>query len=280
MTNTFTWQQLTIISNQDISEQLNTWLNLLDAEAIENSPDGLVNRALFLPNIAIDQVKVFLQKNISADLAFELKIINNTDWHATQNLDLKPIEINSQLAIYPDNFQGKVNHPKAIYIQAIDAFGTGNHPTTFQCLQWLSKQNLVNKQLIDFGCGSGILAIAALSLGAKNIHAIDIDPKAIEITQHNANLNHLNLNQLALKTELEANGNYKADIILANLFANPLCELIELFNHYLSSNGQILLAGMLMEQSQQVMATYEKYFSINIINELDGWPLLLAKKKA
>lgn len=282
MAEIITWQQLTIYSKQDISDQINIWLNLLDAQAIENSPSGLITKALFLPSIAIDLVKSFLQKNITTDegLEFSLELIKDNAWHATQNKELEPIEITREIAIYPDNYQGEQNHEKPIYIQAINAFGTGAHPTTYQCLQWLARQDLESKQIIDFGCGSGVLGITALVLGAQNIQAIDIDLKALEITKRNAQVNQLDLKKFTLGTELKTKQNFKADLIVANLFANPLCELVELFSQYLSFNGEILLAGMLIEQMPQVIASYEKYFSINKINELDGWPVLHAKKKA
>ena len=283
-----TWQQLTINSNQDNSEQITIWLNLLDAKSIETHPDGYQNgyivKALFLPNIPIEQVKNFLQKNIEASLVFCTELIQDNDWQETQNLNLAPIEINKKLAIYPDNYTGEITHSTPIYIQAIDAFGTGKHPTTFQCLEWLCQQDLQNKQIIDFGCGSGILAIAALALGAKHVWAIDIDPKALEATKKNAKLNRINSNQLTIDTRVinDASNtklNIKADLIIANIFANPLCELASHFKDHLKLNGKIVLAGMLAEQSPQVLASYKQYFSINEINELEGWPLLLAKKE-
>ena len=270
-----TWQLLTINSNQNISEQLSIWLNLLNAQSIEHSANGHTTKALFLPNIPAEQVTHFLEKNIDATLSFTIEAVFNNAWHKTQNNDLQPIEIGPHLAIYPDSYKGNTQHDTSLFIRAIDAFGTGEHPTTFQCLQWLSQQNLQDKEIVDFGCGSGILAIAALALGAKHVYAIDIDPKALDATKKNAALNNIHSDQLTLDRELSCT----SEIIIANLFVNPLCELKNHFSHHLTFDGKILLAGILSEQSEQLLRCYKHDFSICQISEIAGWPLYIANNK-
>lgn len=136
------------------------------------------------------------------------------------------------------------------------AFGTGTHPTTALCLEWLASHDISNKIVIDYGCGSGILAVAAILLGAKEVHAVDIDPQAIIATQANAEKNDI---QDKIKCYLpEQFSSFKADIVLANILATPLCELSESISALLKPQGQLVLSGILNEQANLVMDAYKE----------------------
>ena len=134
------------------------------------------------------------------------------------------------------------------------AFGTGTHETTQLCLQALSEIDLKNKTIIDFGCGSGILAIAALKLGAQNVVAVDIHEQALEATQSNAGINQLENQITTYHPDLLPS--MKANIIIANILAEPLVALSEQFMSLLEDDGQLILSGLLIEQIDQVIAAY------------------------
>ena len=144
------------------------------------------------------------------------------------------------------------------------AFGTGNHASTFLCLQWLGKINLKDKIVIDYGCGSGILGVAALLLGAKKVYATDIDPQAVLATKQNAELNgvleHL---YVGLPEEFNIEFNHqKADVFVANILAGPLMALAPEFSTLIKSEGEFALAGILEEQVTDVSAVYSQFFDI------------------
>ena len=136
------------------------------------------------------------------------------------------------------------------------AFGTGTHPTTALCLEWLAGHNMTGKVVIDYGCGSGILAVAALLLGAKEVHAIDIDPQAVTATLANAEKNKV---QDKIKCYLpDQFSGFQADIVLANILAYPLCELSVHICELIKANGNLVLSGILNEQAEMVMTAYKQ----------------------
>jgi ribosomal protein L11 methyltransferase len=153
------------------------------------------------------------------------------------------------------------------------AFGTGTHPTTALCLEWLATHDLSGVTVIDYGCGSGILAVAAVLLGAKEVHAVDIDPQAIIATQANAEKNKV---QDKIKCYLpEQFTPCKTDIVLANILANPLCEMSESISALLKPKGQLVLSGILNEQAETVLHAYQAFdIRFQPITSQEDWCLL------
>jgi ribosomal protein L11 methyltransferase len=149
------------------------------------------------------------------------------------------------------------------------AFGTGTHPTTALCLEWLASHNLTDKTVIDYGCGSGILAVAAILLGAKVAHAVDIDPQAITATQSNALKNNV---QDKIKCYLpEQFTPLQADIVLANILAKPLIDMSEQICALLVSGGQLVLSGILYEQAESVISAYQSHITFNPLVQQEDW---------
>ena len=140
------------------------------------------------------------------------------------------------------------------------AFGTGTHPTTALCLEWLDQHICSGETVIDFGCGSGILGIAAAKLGAAEIWAVDNDPQALTATQENARNNSVQSVIHCLDTDQSLD--LKADILLANILANPLISLESLFKNLLKPNGVAILSGILIEQRESVIEAYEPDFTL------------------
>ncbi|SES93150.1 50S ribosomal protein L11 methyltransferase [Thorsellia anophelis] len=207
---------------------------------------------------------------LGKDFEYKIEQIEDKDWERAWMDNFHPMQFGQRLWICPS--WREVPDPKAVNV-LLDpglAFGTGTHPTTSLCLQWLDGQDLTGKTVIDFGCGSGILAIAALKLGAKSAIGIDIDPQAITASLENANRNHV-ANKLTLYLAKDAPNNLKADFILANILAGPLKELAPNIKALVGSNGSICLSGILASQAESVASAYADEIILDPIIEKEEW---------
>jgi ribosomal protein L11 methyltransferase len=158
------------------------------------------------------------------------------------------------------------------------AFGTGTHPTTAMCLEWLDGQDLRGRALVDYGCGSGILAIAALKLGAASVRAVDIDPQAITATMENAERNGISSGLTV--TDEPALPAGSADVLVANILAGPLVDLAPGFAAAIRAGGSIALSGVLAEQVDVVTAAYRPWFDIALTAAREGWGLIGGRRRA
>ena len=201
-----------------------------------------------------------------------IKAIGGKDWQEEWVQSSKPMRFGEKLWIYPDhlidNLEGKV----CVNLNPGLAFGTGSHPTTRLCLEWLEKSNLDQKSVLDYGCGSGILGISAIKLGAKSVTAIDLDPQAVIASKNNAEKNHV-------QQEIEITDNNKTieknfNIIVANILAKPLIELAPYFYKKLNKEGAICLSGILEGQINIIKDAYLKYFNLSEIKIKDGWVMM------
>ena len=157
------------------------------------------------------------------------------------------------------------------------AFGTGTHPTTALCMQWLDATIKPEQTVVDFGCGSGILGIAALKLGAKRVVGVDIDPQAIEASTANAKRNNVD-GQIELYLPKDQPSDFQADVVVANILAGPLAELKPVISAYVKPNGLLALSGILESQADSVIAAYADEFSFDPIAVQDEWVRLSARK--
>ena len=201
-----------------------------------------------------------------------IKAIGKKDWQEEWMQSSKPMRFGEKLWIYPDhlidNLEGKV----CVNLNPGLAFGTGSHPTTRLCLEWLEKINLDQKSVLDYGCGSGILGISAIKLGAKSVTAIDLDPQAVIASKNNAEKNHV-------QQEIEITDNNKTieknfNIIVANILAKPLIELAPYFYKKLNKEGAICLSGILEGQINIIKDAYLRYFNLSEIKIKDGWVMM------
>jgi ribosomal protein L11 methyltransferase len=180
-----------------------------------------------------------------------------------------PMKFAEKLWVCPT---GQENHEAGTVCLTLDpglAFGTGTHPTTALCLEWLASHDLTDKIVIDYGCGSGILAVAAVLLGAKHAHAIDIDPQAITATLSNAEKN-----QVSEKISCylpEQFSPLAADVVLANILAKPLIELAPAIMQLVKPAGQLVLSGILNEQADSVSAAYSLQMAMNEAVSQEDW---------
>jgi len=224
--------------------------------------------ALFEPTVDIQQriARAMLEVGIT-DMPFHVQEIEEQDWVRLTQSQFEPIHITDRLWIVPSWHTAP--NPDAINL-VLDpglAFGTGSHPTTYLCLQWLTEQVRGGETVLDYGCGSGILAIAAAKLGVRSALGIDIDENALQSAQDNAAANHVTLNVSHSREPLVQ----QFDLVVANILTNPLCVLAPLLAGCVASGGQIALSGVLAIQAEQVIAAYAPFIQLTIGATHDGW---------
>lgn len=206
----------------------------------------------------------FIQTQLSTQTPIRIETIENQAWERAWMDHYEPIQVADNLWIVPEWLEAPNPAATNIKLDPGLAFGTGNHASTFLCLEWLASIDLKDKIVIDYGCGSGILGVAALLLGAKYVYATDIDPQAVLATQQNAELNQVaDRLWVGLPEQFEQQYQSGAEILVANILAKPLMALVETFYHLTQPNAQIALAGLIDDQIEDVKQAYAPYFDIN-----------------
>ncbi len=215
------------------------------------------------------------------DLAVTTEILADRVWEREWLKDFKPMRFGNRLWICPGGQTpptAEINgtHPIIVQLDPGLAFGTGTHPTTALCLEWLDSADLTTSRVLDIGCGSGVLAIAALLLGAQHAHAIDIDPQALLATAENAERNKVTA---SLRVEA-ADRPWPADcnVILANILAEPLIALAPQFAAAVKPGAALVLSGLLAGQEGQVIAACAPWFAMQAPRELNGWMCLVGHR--
>ncbi|HBV41005.1 MAG TPA: 50S ribosomal protein L11 methyltransferase [Erwinia sp.] len=200
----------------------------------------------------------------------KIEQIEDKDWEREWMENFHPMRFGQRLWICPS--WRDVPDPDAVNVMLDPglAFGTGTHPTTSMCLSWLDGLDLAGKTVIDFGCGSGILAISALKLGAAQAIGIDIDPQAIQASRDNAERNGVS-ERLSLYLPHEQPENLSADVVVANILAGPLRELAPLISVLPVSGGHLGLSGVLSSQAEGVCEAYADKFTLDPVAEKEEW---------
>lgn len=292
-----TWLEFHITTTSEHAHQMSDRLVLLGAQAVtlrdagnqpiyEPAPNTspiwqeVIVVGLFDSNEPMEPIGTYLEEQREVGLLkkFELHRVADEDWTRRCLDSFKPMQFGSRLWICPSWLQPP--DPKAVNV-ILDpglAFGTGTHPTTALCLEWLDKHIHSQDIVIDYGCGSGILSIAALKLGAKKVFAIDHDPQALEATHHNAERN--NLGSPALET-LSPNQFIKqqAEVLIANILAQPLVDFAPLFASFVRPNGKLLLSGVLSDQVEAVLNAYNPWFNMEKPVQKEEWVRLSGVRK-
>ena len=194
------------------------------------------------------------------------------DWVRLTQSQFTPVEITPQFWIVPTWHEPPAQAMHVIRLDPGLAFGTGTHPTTRMCLRWIASQSLAGQRVLDYGCGSGILAIAAAKFGAIDIDAVDIDGAAVIATQANAHANGAVLNA---GLPNQARGVYQA--VLANILASPLKVLAPLLCGHVGRGGSLVLAGILERQTDELKQAYAPYARLDSVDAEDGWVLMTAR---
>ncbi|HEU4653223.1 MAG TPA: 50S ribosomal protein L11 methyltransferase [Steroidobacteraceae bacterium] len=242
-------------------------------------------KALFEANEDPDELALHLR---SSDLdwpAVQFELIEDRPWEREWLKDFKPMRFGQRLWICPDGQRPASElQPPASSLQPVFldldpglAFGTGTHPTTRLCLEWLDSADLKNRNVIDYGCGSGILAIAALKLGAKSALAVDIDEQALTATIENAARNQVS--DRIHVCSVNSMPRVPTNVLLANILAEPLLELADELSMLVVSDGWIVLSGLLESQADQVARRYRPWFDIAPTVVSDGWARLDGRRR-
>lgn len=206
-------------------------------------------------------------------------VVDDQDWERAWMDQFHPLQFGARLWIVPSWLDAPDPQAVNILLDPGLAFGTGTHPTTALCMQWLDGADMQDKSVLDYGCGSGILAIAALKLGAAHAWGIDIDPQALSATRDNAARNGFDSAKLptGLPAALPASKTF--DVLLANILMGPLIELAPTLTQHVKSGGQLVLSGLLAEQAEGVMAAYTANFDFEPPALQDGWARLSAVRR-
>jgi ribosomal protein L11 methyltransferase len=201
--------------------------------------------------------------------------VDDADWVRRTQAQFAPIRVSPRLWIVPT--WHKAPDPAAINIELDPgiAFGTGSHPTTQLCLRWLEARVRAGDTVLDYGCGSGILAIAAARLGAGRVVGVDIDPAAVDAARDNAGRNRVGAEFVDAAATLDL----RADLIVANILANPLKMLAPLLASHVRTGGHIALAGVLATQQHDVAAAYAPWFDFGAAMEEEGWTCLSGTRR-
>ncbi|MDP8159987.1 50S ribosomal protein L11 methyltransferase [Pasteurella atlantica] len=283
------WIQIRLNSTDDKAEQLSeffeewgavsiTYMDSQDTPIFEPLPGetrlwGNTDVvALFDAETEMKPIITALQQSgiIEPDFSYKIEQIEDKDWEREWMDNFHPMQFGERLWICPS--WREVPDPNAVNVMLDPglAFGTGTHPTTELCLRWLDSLDLEGKTVIDFGCGSGILAIAALKLGAKSVIGIDIDPQAITASKMNAEQNGV-ADKLALYLPEDQPQNLQADVVVANILAGPLKELAPLIINLVKPQGLLGLSGILTTQSESVCEAYQQDYELDPVAEKEEW---------
>ncbi len=208
----------------------------------------------------------------------QVERIEDQDWERSWMDNFHPMRFGKRLWIVPSWHAAPEPDAVNLLLDPGLAFGTGTHPTTALCLEWLDGQELNGVDVLDFGCGSGILAIAALLLGAKQAVGTDIDPQALEASRDNAGRNGIDpaLFPLYLPEHLP---HVQAEVVVANILAGPLVQLAPQITALVERNGRLALSGILAEQAEEVRTAYADAFELDPTAEKDGWVRISGRRR-
>ena len=215
---------------------------------------------------------------LADDFSYKIEQIEDKDWEREWMDNFHPMKFGERLWICPS--WRDIPAPNAVNV-LLDpglAFGTGTHPTTALCLQWLDSLDLSGKTVIDFGCGSGILAIAAIKLGAAKVIGIDIDPQALQASKDNAERNGV-ADKIEVYLPQNQPENLVADVLVANILAGPLRELSAVIKSLIKPGGLLAMSGVLNTQAEDVATYYRDQLDIDPIIEQEEWCRITGRKQ-
>ncbi|MBD2858643.1 50S ribosomal protein L11 methyltransferase [Spongiibacter sp. KMU-158] len=292
------WIQLRLSANRESASALEDALMEIGAAAVtmEDGADqpvfepGVGERpvwdstrvtGLFSADADTDALLVALAASYTAPLPpLKVEILEDRDWIREWMDSYQPIQCGERLWICPSWREPTDANAVNLMLDPGLAFGTGTHPTTFLCLQWLDQQDLTGKTVIDYGCGSGILGIAALLLGAEKMIAVDNDPQALIATRDNAQRNNIAPERVECFLPTQIPENLSGDAVVANILAGPLLELAPQLAGYLAPATPICLSGILHTQGDLLSERYSEWFTDIDRAQREEWLRITGQRKA
>ncbi|SRR5579883_2646149 len=286
------WNEIHIATSADYANELGDKLTAFGAHAVtfqdagnqpiyEPDPNALsfwqetIVIGLFEMEQELQSILKFLESECAQGQikSFHLNHLADENWERKCLLHFKPMRFGNRLWICPSWHTPPEKNAVNVMLDPGLAFGTGTHPTTTLCLKWLDEQIQGGETVIDYGCGSGILAIAALKLGAKKVIAIDRDPQALVATRLNADRNAIPPSALTIHSP-EGFTPPSVDILIANILAKPLIDLAETFSKLIKPTGKIGLSGILSNQINEIRSAYARTFTFHEPRFMAEWVLL------
>ena len=234
-------------------------------------------KALFAENVDVSAcvAAALRAAGLSPAQACDIERVADQDWVRATQSQFQPVHVTPRLWVVPTWHAARDPAAINLFIDPGLAFGTGTHATTRLCLAWLDANLRAGESVLDYGCGSGILAIAAMKLGAGRASGVDIDPAAVLAARHNAMQNEVMVEFLGADHAAPL----AADIVLANILANPLVVLAPLLARATRPGGRIVLSGVLEHQARAVQSAYRAWFRMHPVRHDDGWALLSGAKR-
>ncbi len=291
------WLQLKFSTEQDHVDAVSDYLTELGALSItyEDAQDNpileplpgetplwedLVVTALYDASCDTNAILNTIEhSNFSAHIHHpKFEQLEDKDWERAWMDNFHPMSFGNQLWIVPSWHQPPDENAVNILLDPGLAFGTGTHPTTSLCLKWLDSAEVTQLSVLDYGCGSGILAIAAAKLNAASVTAIDIDPQAITATKENMKRNQVTSEQITVG-QPEIAEHQVFDLVIANILAGPLKELSSSIAEKVKPGGRLVLSGLLKEQAQEISQCYEKWFNMHPAVSDEDWIRLEGVKR-
>lgn len=230
--------------------------------------------ALLHPDTDLDILLVCVRDRVGAERIYshQLVQVQEKDWVGEFKAQHEPVLFADTIWIIPSWCEAPDSDKPGLILDPGLAFGTGAHPTTAMCIDWLAQLDLKDKLVIDYGCGSGILAMVAARLGAREVFAVDIDPQAVQAATDNVKRNALQEKiHIALPDDIQLPA---AELLVANILANPLQELVQQFAELTQSGGDLVLSGLLHIQADECLATYASYFNMDTPGFDSEWACL------
>ncbi|WP_019449607.1 50S ribosomal protein L11 methyltransferase [Cupriavidus sp. BIS7] len=214
--------------------------------------------------------------NVDPVPPYSLRTVEDQDWVRLTQSQFEPIRIGERIWVVPSWHEAP--DPDAVILELDPglAFGTGSHPTTRLCMQWLEQNGRAGETVLDYGCGSGILAIVARKLGAGDTVGIDIDPNAVEASRYNAERNHVEATFALPESVSEAT----YDLVVANILSNPLKLMAAMLSARVRPGGRLILSGVLERQADEVAAAYAPWIAMSVWRSEDGWVCLHGSRPA
>ena len=237
--------------------------------------------ATFGEDCDAEQLEQMLMARLPAGLAQSVTrgSFQDRDWQQAYRQHFKPLRCGSNLWIVPSWLEPPDPAATNLRLDPGLAFGTGGHPTTALCLGWLAQQDLQGLELVDYGCGSGILAIAGIMLGAKQVLAVDIDEQALSACRSNMTMNSIPRQRIRVCLP-QATGKVTADLLMANILAGPLVDLAPHLAGMVRPGGKILLSGILNSQLHEIQSAYGTFFELDPAQEREEWICISGSKRS
>lgn len=291
------WKQLKCFTTKsvvdDLSELLEekhgclsvTYQDAEDKPVIEPLPgetplwDEIILTALFEEDADIEKIMHDLDSAALTCSNISIEDLADQTWERSWMENFHPMQFGKSLWIYPSNHEIPENTDTKILLDPGLAFGTGTHPTTALCLEWLDAHPPQNLTVIDYGCGSGVLAIAAIKLGATSVVATDIDEQALTATHANAEANAIAAGTI-IGSFPEHMNRAPVDVMMANILSGPLTQLAPEFAMLTKPGGHIILSGILHDQEENILSAYEPFYENLLISRKGDWSCIQGSRRS